>query len=79
MKICPVGEELLHADRRTDMTKITVAFRHFANVPNKRRTSVTSAEFETRDPKNQMRSDLRFRQHGHRDRPTFIFKCAIPL
>ena len=26
MKICPVG-----ADRQTDMTKLTVAFRHFAN------------------------------------------------
>jgi len=33
MKIRPVGAELLHADRRTDMTKLTVAFRSFANVP----------------------------------------------
>jgi hypothetical protein len=33
MKICPVGAELFHADRRTDMTKLIVAFRNFANVP----------------------------------------------
>jgi hypothetical protein len=79
MKIRPVGDEVLYADRRTDMTKIIVAFRNFANVPNKRRTSVTSAEFETPDPKKQMRSDLRLRPHGHRDRPKCIFKCDIPL
>ena len=38
LKICPVGAELFHADRRTDgrtdMTKLIVAFRYFANVPN---------------------------------------------
>jgi len=36
MTICPVGAELFHAngrDRRTDMTKLTVAFRNFANAP----------------------------------------------
>jgi len=36
-KICPVGAELVHADGRTrgptDMTELTVAFRHFANSP----------------------------------------------
>ena len=32
-KIRPVGAELFHADRRTDMTKLTVAFCGFANVP----------------------------------------------
>jgi len=31
MKICPVGDELLRAYRRTDMSKLTVAFRNFAN------------------------------------------------
>jgi hypothetical protein len=36
MKICPMGAELFHAeDRRTDMTKLIVAFRHIANAPNK--------------------------------------------
>jgi hypothetical protein len=32
-KIRPVGDELLHPDRRTDMTTLTVAFRDFANSP----------------------------------------------
>jgi hypothetical protein len=36
-KIRPVGAELFHADgrtdRQTDMTKLTVAFRTFANAP----------------------------------------------
>jgi hypothetical protein len=33
MKICPVGAELFHADGRTDITKLIVAFRNFANAP----------------------------------------------
>jgi len=37
MKIRPVGAELFRAERWTDMTKSTVAFRNFANAPNKGR------------------------------------------
>jgi len=33
MKIRPVGAELFQADRQTDMTKLTVPFRNFANAP----------------------------------------------
>jgi hypothetical protein len=33
MKIPPVGVELFHADGRTDMTKLIVTFRNFANAP----------------------------------------------
>jgi hypothetical protein len=33
MKIRPVGAELFHADRRTDMTKLAVAFGNFVNAP----------------------------------------------
>jgi hypothetical protein len=33
MKILPVGAEVLHADRRTAMTKLIFAFRNFANAP----------------------------------------------
>jgi hypothetical protein len=33
MKIHPVEAELLHKDRQTDMTKLTVAFRNFAKAP----------------------------------------------
>jgi len=36
MKIPPVGAELLHADRRTDMTKLIVTFHNFANASNKK-------------------------------------------
>ena len=39
IKVCPVGAELFHAERRTDrqtdMTKLLVAFRNFASAPNK--------------------------------------------
>ena len=39
MKVRPVGAELFHADRRTngrtDMTKLIVAFRNFANAHKK--------------------------------------------
>jgi hypothetical protein len=33
MKIRPVEAELFHADGQTDMTKLIVAFRNFANAP----------------------------------------------
>jgi hypothetical protein len=33
MKIRPVGADLLHADGRTDMTKLNVSFRNIANAP----------------------------------------------
>ena len=33
MKIHPVGAEMLRADRRTDITKLIVALRNFANAP----------------------------------------------
>ena len=33
MKILQVGAHLFHVDGRTDMTKVTVAFRNYANSP----------------------------------------------
>jgi len=33
MKILPLGAELFHADGQTDMTKLTVVLRNFANAP----------------------------------------------
>jgi len=33
IKIRPVGDELLHADGRTDMMQLIVTFRNFANAP----------------------------------------------
>jgi hypothetical protein len=35
IKICPLGAEAFHANRQTDMTKLIVAFRNFADTPNK--------------------------------------------
>ena len=40
MKIRLFGAELFHADRQTDMAKLKVAFRNFANAPNKVRNIV---------------------------------------
>jgi hypothetical protein len=33
MKIRPVGAEFFHSDGQTDITKLIVAFRNFANAP----------------------------------------------
>jgi len=33
MKIRPVGAEFFHADERTDLPMLIVAFRNFANAP----------------------------------------------
>jgi hypothetical protein len=33
MKILPMGAELLHARGRTDMTKLIIPFRNYANEP----------------------------------------------
>ena len=39
MKIRPMGaEELFHAGGRTDMTKLIIAFRNFANAPKNQNT-----------------------------------------
>jgi hypothetical protein len=36
MKICPVGAELFHVDRRTDMMKLIATFHNYANTPKNR-------------------------------------------
>jgi len=33
MKIREIGAKMFHADGQTDMTKLIVAFRNFANAP----------------------------------------------
>jgi len=53
MRICPVGAELLHPDGRTDITKLMVAFRIFANTAKNLRLkylwmpSVTLCKYDT--------------------------------
>jgi len=51
MVIHPVGAELLHADRRTDITKLIVAFRSFANAPKKRGATFKDLKFTRNDLK----------------------------
>jgi hypothetical protein len=48
MKIRPVGAELFHVDRRTDMTKLTVVFRNFANAPKNNRQKESLENTNTR-------------------------------
>jgi hypothetical protein len=47
VKIRPVDAELFCADRRTDMTKLTVGFRNSANAPNERKQNAGSLEVPT--------------------------------
>ena len=41
MKIRPMGADMFHADRWTDMTKLIVVFCNFAKTPNKEYNSET--------------------------------------
>jgi hypothetical protein len=58
MKICPVEAELFHAggrtdgqiNRKTETTKLIVAFRNFANAPNKHITETLSHSLHIFDP-----------------------------
>jgi hypothetical protein len=40
MKIRPVGAEMLHADGRTVMAKLIVAFHNSANAPKNERNTI---------------------------------------
>ena len=55
VKIRPVGAELLHTDGRTDMTKLTVAFRNFVKAPkngSRRRVEKNNEEYNReKEPK----------------------------
>jgi hypothetical protein len=45
MKIRPMGTELFHAEEGKDMTKLTVAFRNFVNVPKNSDNSETPPSY----------------------------------
>jgi hypothetical protein len=49
-KIRPVGADLFYADGRTDMTKLIVVFRNFANAPK----NVISINFSLRWQRKKM-------------------------
>ena len=61
MKIRPVGAELFHADGRTDMTKLLVAFRNFANASKNLPSFLFCRTHELciKPPEGQTRSSLR--------------------
>jgi len=42
IKIRPAGAQSFHADGRTDMTKLIVAFRNFANAPKNCQSKLSS-------------------------------------
>jgi len=46
VKIHPVGAELFQADRQTNMKKLVVAFRNFANAP-KNNSCILVSRFPT--------------------------------
>jgi hypothetical protein len=46
MKIRPVGDALLHAGRRTDMTKVIDAFLNFTNAPKQSRSTRCNDGFQ---------------------------------
>ena len=45
MKILLVGADFFHAERRTDMTKLIVAFPSFVNLPKKSYVKIGSLIF----------------------------------
>ena len=51
----PLGGAEFHADRRTDMTKLTVAIRNFVSAPKKNRRK-SSKQYERPENKNRRRT-----------------------
>jgi hypothetical protein len=56
-KIRQAGADLYHAGRRTDMTKLKVAFRSFANAPNKQPTIRNYMDSKTRGMTRRKKAD----------------------
>jgi len=48
MKILVVEDKLFHADRSTDMTKLTGAFRNFSNAPRNDNAKLQPEDFSNR-------------------------------
>ena len=61
MKIRPVGDELIHADGRTDMTKLSVAFRNFRKLRTRlKRMSSTGMQCDRHETSNSCERLARF-------------------
>ena len=52
MKILPMTAELFHADRRTDVTKLIVAFRNFCERAWKAAADFFKFDYKRRIPKS---------------------------
>jgi len=57
-----MGDELFHADGRTDMTKLIFAFWNFANVPKNADTKYEKLTYKIRsaDTKYEKHCELRY-------------------
>jgi hypothetical protein len=79
MKISPVGAELFHTDgrtdgQRTDMTKVLVTSRNFANAPNKMETChLGYAVSEIWWDDHKIATRARARAHTHTHTHTYIY------
>ena len=77
MKIRPVGAELFHADgrtdKRTDMTKLTVAFRNFSNAPENQNIHM----YKQSTPSDGSRK-RQLKKHGPRENKLSRQKLYIP-
>jgi hypothetical protein len=69
MKIRPVGAELFHADGRTDMTMLIVAFRDFPQAPKK---CMSRGGFETAIPVFGVSKILRTLKKGWSSSPAYL-------
>jgi hypothetical protein len=74
MKIRPVGAELFHADGQTDVAKLTVAFRNFANAPKNYSLVKKETSFCTKYKFKQTLVNKRI----YKSTSSFLYFCFIP-
>jgi hypothetical protein len=58
-----MGAELFHADRRRDMMKLIIAFRNFANAPNKDLTEIHFSPHNRPESRRSIPPPLRLLRH----------------
>jgi hypothetical protein len=75
MTICPVGAELFHADRRTDM-RLIVAFCSFANAPNNGALYDIYVHMRMGNAKNRAYQRVRLCKQVHNTGDKKIFSTA---
>jgi hypothetical protein len=90
MKISTLGAELFHVNRRTDMTKLIVAFRNIAKESKKKGNFFTnsigaSGDFFSHNIKDELKNTTQnaFFRHAEHDTncpplPLATFKTTVP-